>query len=264
MPRRCCPRRRRRCGRRGLSPARGWVASWSRRSPRGSTRRRARGPRRGRRRGWKRRRRSAAGRPACAPGRSLRPGGRCGSSCRGTRAGRVWWRSSTQQRCTSPGRAWRACGAWPRSRAAQDRRGRARTRRSRALRIPSAPPRSSFHSVSVRGFVYTGRYPNVTGRTASTPASEGRVVGASSSSRSNASRRPATRSSGRGRLASRTARGWGSSMYSTCGSISAQRRAIGLVDTSVKSYCSRFVNRTSTNGCNSAGKAAARVRTRDH
>ena len=48
-------------------------------------------------------------------------------------------------------------------------------------------------------------------------------------------------------------------MYSTCGSICAQRRATGLVDTSVKSYCSRFVKRTSTNGCSSAGKRGRRM-----
>jgi anaerobic C4-dicarboxylate transporter len=37
-------------------------------------------------------------------------------------------------------------------------------------------------------------------------------------------------------------------MYKTCGSISAQRRATGLVDTSVKSNCNRFVSLVSTNG----------------
>ncbi len=81
---------------------------------------------------------------------------------------------------------------------------------------PSAPARckasiNRSQPASSSGRRNTGRYPNVTGRTASTPTSGGRASGPAASRRANASRKPGIRSSGRARLASRTARGCGSS-----------------------------------------------------
>ena len=162
---------------------------------RATTRRRSRRALRWRRRGWTGRRPGEAGRPA-ARSRQIAPSGRA-----------VWFIVS----CIDITSRWVAefhsavvhdAG----SRVARRRSFASMTRSMRSSRtrsyssIPSAPALSraspsSFHSASLCGLHRTGRYPNVTGRTASTPCSEGRPPG-SASSRANASRRPGRRSSG--------------------------------------------------------------------